>query len=189
MPEHQRPRKSDRLLVAVARLPGVGSAALRICSPLQTLKSPHRDNATICNVPCPACGALTPLEWANIVFDRENLDEIGCVCPACGVLSSETEWKEHFSGGKFIAKYPERKVRGFHLNALASLFVEWREIVQKFLTANDEKKKGNIELLKVWTNTEMGQTWEEEGEQLETDDLYKRREKYNCEVPEEVLFN
>ena len=101
------------------------------------------------NVPCPACGALTPLEWANIVFDRENLDEIGCVCPACGVLSSETEWKEHFSGGKFIAKYPERKVRGFHLNALASLFVEWREIVQKFLTANDEKKKGNIELLKV----------------------------------------
>ena len=139
------------------------------------------------NVPCPACKALTPLEWANIVFDRKNLDEIGCVCPACGVLSSETEWKEHFSGGRFIAKYPERKVRGFHLNALASLFVEWREIVQKFLTANDEKKKGNIELLKVWTNTEMGQTWEEEGEQLETDDLYKRREKYNCEVPEEVL--
>ena len=139
------------------------------------------------NVPCPACKALTPLEWANIVFDRENLDEIGCVCPACGVLSSETEWKEHFSGGRFIAKYPERKVRGFHLNALASLFVEWREIVQKFLTANDEKKKGNIELLKVLTNTEMGQTWEEEGEQLETDDLYKRREKYNCEVPEEVL--
>ena len=82
------------------------------------------------NVPCPACKALTPLEWANIVFDRENLDEIGCVCPACGVLSSETEWKEHFSGGRFIAKYPERKVRGFHLNALASLFVEWREIVQ-----------------------------------------------------------
>mgnify|MGYP002509026688 CR=1 FL=1 len=41
--------------------------------------------------------------------------------------------------------------RGFHLNALASLFVEWREIVEKFLTANEEKKKGNIELLKAWT--------------------------------------
>ena len=33
----------------------------------------------------------------------------------------------------------------------------------------------------------MGETWEEDGEQIETDDLYKRREKYNCEVPEEVL--
>ena len=139
------------------------------------------------NVPCPACGALTPLEWANIVFDANNLEEISCACPECGVVSSETEWKEHFGGGKFVARFPERKVRGFHLNALASMFVEWREIVQKFITANDEKKKGNIELLKVWTNTEMGQTWEEEGEQIETDDLYKRREKYNCEVPEEVL--
>ena len=33
----------------------------------------------------------------------------------------------------------------------------------------------------------MGETWEETGERIETDDLYKRREKYNCEVPEEVL--
>ncbi|MEA5057762.1 MAG: phage terminase large subunit family protein [Anaerotignum propionicum] len=139
------------------------------------------------NVPCPECGEYTPIEWANIIFDKTNLDEIRCVCPHCGVISGETEWKEQFKKGRFVAQFPERKVRGFHLNALASLFVEWREIVEKFITANDEKKKGNIELLKVWTNTEMGQTWEEEGEQIETDDLYKRREKYNCEVPEEVL--
>lgn len=139
------------------------------------------------NVPCPDCGAYTPIEWANIIFHKENLDDIGCACPACGVVSDETAWKEQFGKGKFVAKYPERKVRGFHLNALSSLFVEWREIVEKFITANDEKKKGNIELLKVWTNTEMGQTWEEEGEQIETDDLYARREKYNCEVPEDVI--
>lgn len=139
------------------------------------------------NVPCPECGAYTPIEWANIIFHKENLDDIGCACPACGVVSDETAWKEQFKKGKFVAKFPERKVRGFHLNALSSLFVEWREIVEKFITANAEKKKGNIELLKVWTNTEMGQTWEEEGEQIETDDLYARREKYNCEVPEDVL--
>lgn len=139
------------------------------------------------NVPCPDCGAYTPIEWENIIFHKENLDDIGCACPICGVVSDETAWKEQFRKGKFVAKYPERKVRGFHLNALSSLFVEWREIVEKFITANAEKKKGNIELLKVWTNTEMGQTWEEEGEQIETDDLYARREKYNCEVPEEVL--
>lgn len=93
------------------------------------------------NVPCPACGEFTPLLWANIVFDRDKLDEIGCTCPACGVVSSETEWKEQYINGKFVAAHPERKVRGFHLNALASLFVDWREIVEKFLTANEEKKK------------------------------------------------
>lgn len=139
------------------------------------------------NVPCPVCGAFTPLAWANIVFDKEDLDNIGYACPTCGAVSGETEWKEQSKKGKFIAKHPNRKVRGFHLNALASLFVEWREIVEKFLVANEEKKKGNIELLKAWTNTEMGEVWEQEGEQLETEDLFRRREKYNCEVPEEVI--
>lgn len=139
------------------------------------------------NVPCPECGEYQPLEWANIIFSKENLEEINCVCTKCGVISSEYDWKEQFIKGKFIAKYPDRQVRGFHLNALASLFVEWKEIVQKFITANNEKKKGNIELLKVWTNTEMGQTWEETGEQIEEETLLKRREQYNCEVPEDVI--
>lgn len=92
-------------------------------------------------MPCPVCGKYTPLLWANIIFEKDKLEDIGCACPACGVVSSETEWKEQFGKGKFVAKYPDRKVRGFHLNALASLFVEWREIVEKFLTANEEKKK------------------------------------------------
>ena len=139
------------------------------------------------NVPCPACGELQPLEWGQIMFNKENLDKISYACSKCGVISSESAWKEHFDNGKFIAKYPGRKVRGFHINALASLLMEWREIVEKFLIANEEKKKGNIELMKVWTNTEMGQTWEEEGQQIEEEDLMKRREKYNCEVPEDVL--
>ncbi|MCF8018311.1 MAG: phage terminase large subunit family protein [Vallitaleaceae bacterium] len=139
------------------------------------------------NVPCPECGEFQVMEWARVIFDKENLDEISFACKKCGVVLSEVEWKEQYQKGKFMAKYPDRKVRGFHLNALSSLFVEWKEIVQKFITANEEKKKGNIELLKVWTNTEMGQTWEEEGEQLEKDALYKRREKYNCEVPEDVI--
>jgi len=139
------------------------------------------------HVPCPDCGEFQPIEWAQIKFNKENLDEISFVCAKCGVIHSEFTWKEQFVKGKFIARFPGRKVRGFHLNALASLFVEWREIVEKFLVANEEKKKGNVEPLKVFVNTELGECWEEEGEQLETDDLYSRREKYNCEVPEDVL--
>ena len=185
--------EGDPLLLAAKRLATFWNKK-EVCVSTPTNKETSRiavefENSTQeeWNVPCPACGAYTPLSWGNIRFDKNNLEEIECVCPACGAISSEIEWKEQFQKGKFVAKYPERKVRGFHLNALASLFVEWREIVEKFLTANEEKKKGNIELLKVWTNTEMGETWEEDGEQIETDDLYKRREEYGCEVPEGVL--
>lgn len=147
------------------------------------------ENSTqeIWHVPCPACGEYQPLEWAQVHFDKNNLDEINYVCEKCGTVSSEVEWKELFVKGKFFPRFPERTVRGFYLNSLASLFVEWREIVEKFLVANDEKKKGNIEMLKAWTNTEMAQTWEEEGSEIDNDSLYQRREKYNCEVPNGVL--
>lgn len=139
------------------------------------------------NVPCPACGKLQPLEWSGVIFDKNAPEEVMYRCQECGVVSEEVEWKEHFCEGKYIAAYPGRKVRGFHLNSLASLFTEWKEIVEKFLKANEEKKKGNVELMKAWTNTEMGQTWEEEGSQLEDTDLIKRREIYGCEVPDGVV--
>lgn len=42
--------------------------------------------------------------------------------------------------------------------------------------------------MKVWTNTEMGQTWEEDGETIEDDVLLERRETYDCEVPEDVMY-
>lgn len=147
------------------------------------------ENSTqeIWHVPCPDCGEFQELEWAQVHFDKDNLNEINYVCTKCGVIRNEVEWKEQYSKGKFIPRYPDRRVRGFYLNSLASLFVEWKDIVEKFIVANEEKKKGNIELLKAWTNTEMGQTWEEEGSEIEHDTLYKRREKYNCEVPAEVI--
>lgn len=140
------------------------------------------------NTPCPCCGGLQPLVWANVVFDKNDLSEIKYACDKCGVISSEAEWKEHFIEGTFIHEDPENPVRGFHLNTLASTLTTWREVVEKFLTAHAEMKKGNVELMKAWTNTEMGQTWQEDGETVEDDELLKRREKYNCEVPEEVLY-
>lgn len=140
------------------------------------------------NVPCPCCGELQPLKWANIIFNKENLEEIKCVCEKCGVISTEIEWKEKFRKGKFIHENPQNAVKGFHLNTLGSTLATWREVVEKFLEADEEKKKGNIEMMKSWVNTELGETWEEEGEQLEEDELLKRREKYNCEVPEEVMY-
>lgn len=140
------------------------------------------------NVPCPHCGTLQPLKWANIKFDEDNLERIEYVCEECGAVSTEAEWKEHFIDGKFIHEDPENPVKGFHLNTLASTIATWKEVVEKFLVANEEKKKGNIELMKVWTNTEMGETWEEEGETLEEDELIKRREYYGCEVPDGVMY-
>lgn len=140
------------------------------------------------NVPCPHCGKLQPLVWANVIFDKDDLSEIRYVCSECGTISSEAEWKEHYIDGKFVHADPDNPVKGFHLNTLASTLTGWNEMVEKFIVAQEQVKKGNVELMKVWVNTELGETWEEDGEQIEDEDLLKRRERYNCEVPDEVLY-
>ena len=89
------------------------------------------------NVPCPHCGELQPLTWEGVVFDKDNLDTIQYCCSKCAALATEAEWKKGFINGKYIHADPENPVRGFHLNALGSSLARWRDIVEKFLLANE----------------------------------------------------
>lgn len=185
--------EGDPLLLATKRLTTFWNKKI-VCVSTPTVKGISRIEAEYehstqeeWNVPCPHCGEYQELRWGNVKFDKEDLTVIYYVCEKCGAVSPEAEWKAACKNGRYIAGNPDSSTRGFHLNALASLFVPWREIVEKFIFANDEKKKGNIEPLKVWTNTEMAETWEEEGAQMDESELYARREPYDCEVPAEVM--
>ncbi|OLS34207.1 terminase [Alkalihalophilus pseudofirmus] len=132
------------------------------------------------NLPCPSCGDLQRLQWSQVVFDPKDLTDVSHVCKFCGAMHNEFEWKK--GKGKWIAENPKAISRGFHLNELLSPWRKWREIVTDFL---DAKRKGP-EAMKVWVNTSLGETWEEEGEQLEENELMQRAEVYGAEVPEKV---
>ncbi|MEC0269070.1 phage terminase large subunit family protein [Paenibacillus anseongense] len=125
-------------------------------------------------LPCPSCGEHQPLSWEQVRFDDASL-----VCKYCGAIHGEFNWKE--GTGKWIARKPESKSRGFHLNELASPWKRWSTIIEEFKEA-----KKDTETLKVWINTSLGETWEEKGEQLEEDDLLNRREAYDAPVPAHV---
>lgn len=146
----------------------------------------------VLNVACPHCGAYQPLVWAQIKFkhlkDQENgkngnkFEMLGYVCKECGVVDNEIAWKKQPT--KWVAGNPDVKdIRGFHLNALASRWTPWEEIVDEFLTA---KKQGR-EKLKVWVNTKLGESWEEDSEVDFNDLLSKRRQYYNCLIPNDVV--
>jgi phage terminase large subunit GpA-like protein len=128
------------------------------------------------NLPCPSCGTYQPLRWEQIKFEDVTME-----CKHCGARHSEFEWKA--GKGKWIAENPGAKARGFHLNELASPWKRWEQIIEDF----KEAKKGGPETLKAWVNTSLGEPWEEKGDGIELEDLVKRRELYDCEVPEDVL--
>lgn len=128
------------------------------------------------HVYCPSCGDLQPYEWPRI-----NFDDVTMTCKHCGCTHGEHEWKA--KKGKWIARFPDRKKRGFHLNEMASPWKRWSEIIEDFKTA-----KRSTETLKVWVNTALGESWEERGDGQDEEVLFDRREEYGCEVPEGVLI-
>ena len=130
-------------------------------------------------VPCPMCGKYQSYEW-----ERINFKDVSMTCRFCRESIEEPFWKRE--PGMWVAKHPERKrKRGFHLNALASPWEAWSNIIEEFL---DAKKKGK-EVLKTFVNTYLGETWEDQaGDTLEHQKLYKRKEAYNSELPNGVLI-
>ena len=100
------------------------------------------------NVPCPECGAYQPFLWENVKFDPDDLDKgVSYVCRECGCIANEYRWKEQGIHGKYVAANPGAEARGFHLNTLASTFVGWKEVVQKFIEAKIAIDHGTDESL------------------------------------------
>ena len=109
-------------------------------------------------------------------------------CSFCGEHISEMDWKQQT--GKYIAKFPDRRrKRSFHLNELASPWKHWEEIIRDFQEANKElKENGDINKMKTFINTSLGETWEERGKSADDDSLLSRRERYEAEIPDGVLL-
>jgi len=126
-------------------------------------------------LPCPDCGHMQPLKWANIVFDCA-----GHTCEKCGAINDQDKWKKQ--PGVWIAQKQHPTTRGFHLNELLSPWRRWEQIIAEFKQA-----KKSRETLKTFVNTSLGETWEEEGETIDHSVLYSRREHYKVEVPAQVV--
>jgi phage terminase large subunit GpA-like protein len=131
------------------------------------------------HVPCPDCGHKQTLQWSQVVWDKtedgRHLPETAAYgCENCGALWSNVERMAAVAAGEWIAERPEvTAVAGFHINELMSPFVSLAEMVVGFLDAKDDPTK-----LRIWTNTTLGEPWQERGEAPDYERLYERRERY-----------
>lgn len=137
-------------------------------------------------VECPCCGTWQPYDFRRIVFETVSMK-----CIECGEEIGEMDWKE--SPHKWIAQHPERrKRRSFHLSELASPLATWDEIIEEFKYAKERLDKfHDIEDLKVFVNTTLGECWEEtQVDELSVDEetLEERAEYYHADIPDGVLL-
>lgn len=153
-------------------------------------------------VPCPECGFMQPLLWRDqeetaaedgsgaareyrLAYEIDDDGQViaasvAYVCASCKAKIPEYRKQSMLDAGMWIAKFPGRPVVGFYINALYSPWRQnWRALAQEWHEANEEK---NPEKMKAFINLRLGETWEEQGDALESHTLKKRCEAY----PEEI---
>ncbi len=144
-------------------------------------------------VECPHCHEYNFIDFDHIRYSAHKMgdgrmkhfivDNVEYVCPVCGCISSEGQIKKQPK--KWIAKNPEayeNGIRSFWINAFSSPWMPWARIVLRYLEAQGDPQK-----MKTVYNTLLGRLWDEQNIILDEDDLLKRREEYDAELPEGVL--
>lgn len=137
-------------------------------------------------VPCPYCNKRQSLRWKQIHFENDDPATANYVCEHCGAIIEEHLKTWMLENGIWEKSNPKSNVAGFHLSSLYSPvgWFSWADAVKQFL---DAKNKDN--LLKVWVNTVLGETWLEKGEAPEWQILFDKREDYQQEIaPSGGLF-
>lgn len=156
------------------------------------------------HIPCPHCHEEQVLKWGGkeahfgFKWDEDDPKTVQYLCEHCGTLASQGDYQaqheniiwrcetmgiwtkdgaDYFDADGSRREAPESVA--FHVWTAYSPFTTWRRIVTDFLKAKNDPSK-----LKTFINTTLGEAWDDtEGEKVEPDHLFARREHYQAEVP------
>ena len=149
---------------------------------------------------CPNCGEYHEIVFENIEcnpikeeFDgaaKWRVEDVVWRCPDCGFVFPEAEMRSQPC--RWEANNPgalESGVRSFWLNAFASPWTHWDDIMTEWFQA-----QGDPAALQTVFNTLLGKLWEQRGDTQSEEVLISRRENYGeradnspVEVPDGVL--
>jgi phage terminase large subunit GpA-like protein len=132
------------------------------------------------HVPCPVCGHMQVLKWAQLRWQDNDPATVRYHCEACDTPIPNHGKSRMLEGGEWRSTaVGDGKTRGYHLSSLYSPvgWFSWEEAVRSFLKAKDDEAQ-----LKVWVNTVLGETWVDRGEAPDWQRLYERRESYSLGI-------
>ena len=141
-------------------------------------------------VACHACGTFQRLYWAGVKWPEGEPAKAYYQCEKCEAHWNEAERVEAIKKGEWRPTTPFKGKRGYHLNAIYSIFppkkgfkTRIHQMVAHFL----EAKRLGEQAQRVWTNTDLAETWEVKGQSLESGPLMNRIETYGDTLPAGIL--
>ena len=134
-------------------------------------------------VPCPHCKHEQSLKWSSVQWEQDKPETAQYACEECGSLWTDAERVRAIRHGKWSPTSEFKRVAGFHLSGLYSPWTPLDVAVREFLEAKKQPAT-----LRVWVNTYLGETWEEQGEQVDDYAIAERREPFGETLPMEVVL-
>lgn len=145
-------------------------------------------------VPCPHCGEEHVLKWENVHWDKDEegraLPETAVmVCPACGCIERRAFKPDMkmLEKGRWKATNKSSRIKGYHISALYSPWVNLCDLVEEFVSVNQNSDRHG---LMEFINLKLGEAWEEVSPDADAwEHLHRRREFYPADevLPDGVL--
>lgn len=147
-------------------------------------------------VPCPQCGHMDFLVFSRnshgdrghwMEFEDHNPRGAWFVCRKNGCVMEHKDKRQMVERGEWRAEKPFTGHASFHIWAAYSYSANatWGHIAEEWIDAQKDVQK-----LKTFINTVLGETWKERGDAPEWEKLYRQREDYSPtqQLPPGVQF-
>jgi phage terminase large subunit GpA-like protein len=123
-------------------------------------------------VPCPHCGALDHLRWAQMKWEGDDIAGAVYICPHCQEAITDADKKAMLAAGQWVPqKVGKPGVVSFHLNALYNPWIPFADLVKVFLEKSAKGPAG----LKTFVNEYLGETWNDRMREEEKVDGFMKR--------------
>jgi phage terminase large subunit GpA-like protein len=150
------------------------------------------------HIPCPCCNELIVLEWecaskadtekrAGITWQLDDSgylipESVGYVCQECGGFFDDRNKSDFIQKGKWIptAKPSKPGYYSYHISALyAPVYMYgWQHYVREYMDANPVGGDRDQGKWKTFCNLVLGETYEQQGEQLNANELQQNIRPY-----------
>jgi phage terminase large subunit GpA-like protein len=134
-------------------------------------------------VPCSDCGHEQTLKWGQVKWDEERPETASYVCEECGSIWDDAHRARAVRRGEWRSTEKFAKTAGFCVSGLYSPWIPLEDAVRDFLAARKQPAT-----LRVWVNTYLAETWEEDGEGVDDYSLSERAEDWGDAVPADGLI-
>ena len=133
-------------------------------------------------VPCEDCGTVQTLKWSQVQWEKDRPETAFYSCEACGSVWDDPKRNRAVRKGEWVATADDTGIAGFHINGLYSPWTMMADAVRDFLVA-----KKAPDTLRVFVNTFLAETWEDQGETVGDIDFQSREDDWGETVPDEIV--